>query len=126
MNLIEWINGVTKLNKSTMDNFQNNIKNAIEETEAKSNGKCFYLGGPTLTYLDSTTLSATVTIEGLSKVINQSMVIITCLAVDGTPYGSITNISYKTSGDNLTIYANAPSFAEGHVLAVKILVYYNG
>lgn len=26
MNLIEWINGITKLNKSTMDNFQNNIK----------------------------------------------------------------------------------------------------
>lgn len=27
MNLIEWINGITKLNKPTMDEFQNNIKN---------------------------------------------------------------------------------------------------
>ena len=30
MNLIEWINGVTKLNKETMDTFQTNIKKAID------------------------------------------------------------------------------------------------
>ena len=29
MKLIEWINGITKLNKKTMDEFQNNINNAI-------------------------------------------------------------------------------------------------
>lgn len=31
MNLIEWINGKTKLNKTTFDEFQNNIKSAIDE-----------------------------------------------------------------------------------------------
>jgi microcystin-dependent protein len=31
MKLIEWINGITKLNKSTMEEFQNNISEAIEE-----------------------------------------------------------------------------------------------
>ena len=31
MELIEWINGITKLNKSTMEEFQNNISEAIEE-----------------------------------------------------------------------------------------------
>ena len=29
MKLIEWINGKTKLNKATFDEFQNNIKEAI-------------------------------------------------------------------------------------------------
>ena len=31
MKLIEWINGITKLNKKTMDEFQNNISEAIQE-----------------------------------------------------------------------------------------------
>ena len=31
MNLIEWINGTTKLNKTTMDQFQDNIKDAIDD-----------------------------------------------------------------------------------------------
>lgn len=30
MNLINWINGVTKLSKATMDAFQNNIKDAVD------------------------------------------------------------------------------------------------
>lgn len=30
MNKITWTNGVTKLNKATMDTFQNNIENAID------------------------------------------------------------------------------------------------
>ena len=33
MNLIEWINNVTRLNKTTMDRFQNNIKEAIDDVE---------------------------------------------------------------------------------------------
>lgn len=32
MKLMEWINGVTKLNKATMEQFQNNIKEATEGT----------------------------------------------------------------------------------------------
>ena len=31
MKLIEWINGVTKLSKATMDKFQNNVKEAFDE-----------------------------------------------------------------------------------------------
>lgn len=31
--LMEWINGVTKLNKETMDNFQNNIKDAFNDID---------------------------------------------------------------------------------------------
>lgn len=34
MNLIEWINNVTRLNKTTMDRFQNNIKEAIDDVES--------------------------------------------------------------------------------------------
>lgn len=30
MNLIEWLNGITKLSKATMDEFQNNIKAAVD------------------------------------------------------------------------------------------------
>ena len=30
MDLINWINGVTKLNKTTMDTFQNNIKDEFD------------------------------------------------------------------------------------------------
>ena len=33
--LMEWINGVTKLNKQTMDNFQNNIKTAFDNTDTE-------------------------------------------------------------------------------------------
>lgn len=33
MELIEWINGKTKLNKTTFDKFQNNIKTAIDNAE---------------------------------------------------------------------------------------------
>ncbi len=33
MNLINWINGVTKLSKATMDAFQNNIKDAVDELQ---------------------------------------------------------------------------------------------
>lgn len=36
MNLIDWINGVTKLSKATMDEFQNNIKNAIDDAVAEA------------------------------------------------------------------------------------------
>ena len=32
MKLIEWINGKTKLNKTTFDEFQNNIKSAVVPT----------------------------------------------------------------------------------------------
>ena len=33
MNLINWINGVTKLSKATMDAFQDNIKDAVDELQ---------------------------------------------------------------------------------------------
>lgn len=36
MNLIDWINGVTKLNKATMDEFQNNIKAAIDAVKLEA------------------------------------------------------------------------------------------
>ena len=35
MKLIEWINGKTKLNKTTFDEFQNNIKSAVVPTGGK-------------------------------------------------------------------------------------------
>ena len=38
MKLIEWINGLTKLNKTTMDTFQGNINTAIEEKLGKTGG----------------------------------------------------------------------------------------
>lgn len=37
MKLIEWINGVTKLGKATMDEFQNNIKEAFNNVDNKMN-----------------------------------------------------------------------------------------
>ena len=38
MNLINWINGVTKLSKATMDAFQNNIKDAVDELQEITTG----------------------------------------------------------------------------------------
>lgn len=39
MNKITWTNGVTKLNKTTMDTFQNNIETAIDEVNTKVNSQ---------------------------------------------------------------------------------------
>ena len=44
MKLIEWINGITKLNKSTMEEFQNNISEAIEEASESGGGSSFPIG----------------------------------------------------------------------------------
>lgn len=35
MKIIEWINGITKLNKTTMDEFQNNIKEEFDSVNSK-------------------------------------------------------------------------------------------
>ena len=37
MELIEWINGITKLNKTTMNIFQNNIKETTDNLEKETN-----------------------------------------------------------------------------------------
>ena len=50
MKLIEWINGVTKLNKKTMDNFQNNVNDAISENQSIIIGNTNDAYDPTLTY----------------------------------------------------------------------------
>lgn len=39
MNKITWTNGVTKLNKTTMDTFQNNIEAAINEVNTEVNNQ---------------------------------------------------------------------------------------
>lgn len=38
MNLINWINGVTKLSKATMDAFQDNIKDAVDGLQDDADG----------------------------------------------------------------------------------------
>jgi len=118
--------GKTPVTADNLNQLQTNVENAIKETETKVNNKCLYLNTPTLMYLNSTTLSTTVTINGLGAIESKSIVLISCLALTGTPYESIINFSYTTNGDNLTINAHGSSFVDGHVLAVKVLVYYNG
>ena len=49
MKLIKWINGITKLNKSTMEEFQNNISEAIEE--ASESGGDGILTGSVIGYI---------------------------------------------------------------------------
>lgn len=38
MKLIEWLNGITKLSKATMDEFQNNIKEAVDDLQEITTG----------------------------------------------------------------------------------------
>lgn len=50
MKLIEWINGVTKLNKKTMDEFQTNISEAIQEASETGGSSDGILTGSVIGY----------------------------------------------------------------------------
>lgn len=115
--------GKTPVSADNLNQLQTNVENGIKQG---IDSRCVYLGDCSLFYLNSKTLSSNITINGLGSIENKSIVLISCLAMDGTPYDSIINFSYKINGDKLTINAHAQSFVEGHVLAVKVLVYYNG
>ena len=80
MKLIEWINGKTKLNKDTFDEFQNNIKDAIDETIKDSgwingtsigndnNNQVRYRKIGNIVYISSMLyLKETITINGMSN-----------------------------------------------------------
>ena len=117
MNLIEWINGVTKLNKATMDTFQNNIKESIDEV--KSNTVHYYseeekvigywINGKPI-YQKVIKLSEDLTIEGLGEVyavtLDNAEVVINAYGsrkgdanshLRVTPLGAVINPLFDTS-----------------------------
>lgn len=102
MNLIDWINGVTKLNKTTMDEFQDNINDAIDEVQDNLDSEV-----ETLNTTIGNIISVTTNTNGTA--IKFSNGIMVC-----TKKVSLSNITINTSTGSLYVSSeiNLGNFAE--------------
>lgn len=133
MKLIEWINGKTKLNKTTFDEFQNNINDGKQDKMIEGTWT------PTLTTLENVAPTMTYTIQQgtykkLGKLVYLSFYIRgNITALNGSEnYAKITGIPYASSKTMLEsilsvggLYqmledeTNANAFINGNIIRVQ-------
>lgn len=111
MNLINWINGVTKLNKTTMDTFQDNISDEFSE-----------IGEPTIIYNDSVGSNTNITFENAIESANDIEIIYCRRRVsNGTSvYKSTGKIPYS-NGTEIALDINYYSNDTGQQSIAKLV-----